>query len=194
MIDDEAESLPQAHSNPSTSVLIASCGTEGVGPSNLIQLRFRYSRVGRKKGSTTKVDADGEDCVMSLDENDEASATKNENTEEETETDSPPPKRYELFMLDNFETPGRTFGDGSNTRWTDLHNNYYTNYDQHFYSCDNAYTNNYGDLFILTKVANTNIIGFDEVTKKSVRYMNHFHSAMIQVLDKFCYAGGVMEA
>ena len=50
-------------------------------------------------------------CVISLDENDEASATKNENTKEETETDSPPPKRYELVMSDKFEAPVRTFWD-----------------------------------------------------------------------------------
>ena len=41
------------------------------------------------------VGADVEDCVISLDENNKASATKNENTEEETENDSPTPKIYE---------------------------------------------------------------------------------------------------
>ena len=150
MIDDEADSLPQADSNPSTSVLIASCGPERVGPSNLIQLRFRYSRVGRKKGSTTKVDADGEDFVMSLDENNEASATKNENTEEETETYSHTPKRYELVISDEFEAPGHTFGYSSYLCWTPIHNNYHTNNTQHFYSRDNSYTKNDVEMVILT--------------------------------------------
>ena len=85
-----------------------------------------------------KFGADSEDCVISLDENDESSATKNENTEEETETDSPPPKRYELFMSDKFEALGHTFVDGSDSCWNALHNKDYTNDAQHFHSHDNA--------------------------------------------------------
>ena len=54
--------------NPLTSALIASCGSEGGRPRNLIRLRFRSSRFGRKKWSTAKVGADSEDCVISLDE------------------------------------------------------------------------------------------------------------------------------
>ena len=152
---------------PLASDRSASFGTEGGGPRNLIRLRFRSSQVGRKKCLTKKVGSDGEYCVISLDEKDESSATNNENTEVETETDYPPPKRYELVMLEKFEAPGRTLRYGSDPHWTALHNNYYTNDAYHFYSHDNSYTDNYGELVILTKAANTDIIGFEEVTKKA---------------------------
>ena len=70
-------------------------------------------------------------------------------------------------MSDEFGSPGPTFRDGSDPRWTDLHNNIYTNNTQHFYSCDNDYTKNDGDLVILTEAADNDIIGFDEDTKKA---------------------------
>ena len=70
-------------------------------------------------------------------------------------------------MSDEFEAPGRNFGDGSNPHWTDLHKNDYTKDAHRFYSRDNDYTKNYGDLVILNKAANTGIIGFDKVTKKA---------------------------
>ena len=46
----------------------ASCGPEGGSPRNLIRLRFRSSKLGRKKYLTTKVGADVEDFFISLDE------------------------------------------------------------------------------------------------------------------------------
>ena len=64
-------------------------------------------------------------------------------------------------MSDKFEAPGRNFGDGYNIHWTEIHKNDYTNNAQQFYSSDNYYTNNDGDLVILTQAANTGIIGFD---------------------------------
>ena len=83
------------------------------------------------------------------------------------------PNIYELFMSYKFQAPGRTFRNGSYPRWTSLNKNDYTNEDQHFYSHDNAYTNNDGELYILTKASNTDIIAFDEVTKKNVRATKH---------------------
>ena len=78
-------------------------------------------------------------------------------------------------MSDEFEFPGRTFGEGPNTRLTCFNKNYYTNEAQHLYSCDNSYTKNDGELVILTRAANTNIIGFDKVTKKAfVIQSNYF--------------------
>ena len=70
-------------------------------------------------------------------------------------------------MSDNFEAPGRTFGGGYNPRWTALHKNHYTNDAQHFYFRDNTYTKNYDKLVILAKAADTDIVGFDKVTKKA---------------------------
>ena len=115
---------------------------------------------------TTKVGAESEYCIISLNENDEASDTKNENMEEETETNSLPPKRYKLVVSDYFEAPVHTFRDGSDPCWNPLHNSDYTTYTQHLYCCDNVYINNDGKLAILAEAANNDIIGFDKVTKK----------------------------
>ena len=73
-------------------------------------------------------------------------------------------------MSDEFEFPGRTFGDGPNTRLTCFNKNYYTNEAQHLYSRENPYTKNDGELVILTKASDTKIIGFDKVTKKTFLY------------------------
>ena len=70
-------------------------------------------------------------------------------------------------MPDEFESPGRTFRDGSDTCWTALHKNDYTKEAQKLYSRDNNFTNNDGELIILTEVADTDIIGFEEVTNQA---------------------------
>mmetsp|Transcript_41752 Transcript_41752/g.77239 ORF Transcript_41752/g.77239 Transcript_41752/m.77239 type:complete len:657 (-) Transcript_41752:751-2721(-) len=104
------------------------------------------------------------------------------------------PREYKLVMSDEFNTPGRTFEDGSDPKWTSIHKNDYTNDAQHFYSRENAYTDGNGDLVIKTEAKDTEFIGFDDVHGKEVHATKHFRSAMVQSWNKFCFTGGVIEA
>ena len=92
---------------------------------------------------------------------------------------TPPPKIYELVMSEKFETPGCTFGEVSNHRWTDLYKNGYTIDANHFYYRGNAYTKNDDELVILTKIDNTDLIEFDEFIRKRFCETNHFRSTTI---------------
>mmetsp|Transcript_5567 Transcript_5567/g.13916 ORF Transcript_5567/g.13916 Transcript_5567/m.13916 type:complete len:703 (-) Transcript_5567:494-2602(-) len=114
-----------------------------------------------------------------------------------TTTTSPPthPERvYDLVFSDEFNTPHRTFADGSDPRWTALDKNDYTNDAQHYYSSSNARTDENGHLVIKTEAADTTIVGFNDVTFEKERIQKHFTSAMLQSWNKFCFAGGIMEA
>lgn len=113
-----------------------------------------------------------------------------------TTTASPtkPKRRYDLVFSDEFNTPHRTFHDGSDPRWTALDKNDYTNDAQHYYSPDNAYTDNNGHLIIKSEAADTTIVGFNDVQFKNERITKHFKSAMLQSWNKFCFTGGIMEA
>ena len=57
-------------------------------------------------------------------------------------------KTFQLVFSDEFNTPGRTFEDGSDPRWTALDKNDYTNDALHYYSPQNAITNDKGELVI----------------------------------------------
>jgi len=104
------------------------------------------------------------------------------------------PRTYDLVFSDEFNTPHRTFHDGHDPRWTSLEKNDYTNDAQHYYSANNARTDEEGNLVIYTESSNTDIVGFNDVKHKNERVTKHFKSAMLQSWDKFCFAGGVVEA
>ena len=101
---------------------------------------------------------------------------------------------YSLVFSDEFNTPHRSFKDGSDPRWTALDKNDYTNDAQHYYSSDNAYTDTHGNLVIKSEAADTTIVGFNDVQHKKEQVTKHFKSAMLQSWNKFCFTGGVVEA
>ena len=105
----------------------------------------------------------------------------------------PPPRTYELVFSDEFNTDHRSFNDGHDPRWTALEKNDYTNDAQHYYAASHAYTQK-GNLVIKTEAADTDIIGFNDVTGKKEQVTKHFKSAMIQSWNKFCFTGGILEA
>lgn len=102
--------------------------------------------------------------------------------------------KYILVMSDEFNVPNRNFTDGSDPKWTALNKNDYTNDALHFYSHDNVQTNDKGELTITTKIQDTQVEGFDDVTLKNTRLNKHFTSGMLQSWNKFCYTGGILEA
>ena len=111
-----------------------------------------------------------------------------------TPAPTPKPRIYDLVFSDEFNTPHRTFGDGSDPRWTALEKNDYTNDAQHYYSVDNAYTDTEGNLVIKSEAKDTPVVGFNDVTREKEQVTKHFKSAMLQSWNKFCFTGGVMEA
>jgi len=106
----------------------------------------------------------------------------------------PPVERtYDLVFSDEFNTPGRTFHDGEDPKWTAMEKNDYTNDAQHYYAASNVYTNDDGELVIKTEAADTEIIGYSDVKKKKIHDIKHFRSAMLQGWNKFCFTGGIVE-
>jgi len=101
---------------------------------------------------------------------------------------------YKLVFSDEFNTPGRTFGDGNDPRWTALDKNDYTNNALHYYSPANAFTNEDGELIVKTEAADTEVIGYNDVKRKKEHVTKHFKSAMLQSWNKFCFTGGIVEA
>ena len=101
---------------------------------------------------------------------------------------------FELVMSDEFNVPGRTFGDGSDPKWTALDKNDYTNDALHYYSSDNARTDENGDLIIKTEAKDTSVVGFNDVKGVKEVTKKHFKSAVLQTWNKFCFTGGIIEA
>lgn len=104
------------------------------------------------------------------------------------------PGKFHLVFSDEFNTPGRTFEDGNDPRWTALEKNDYTNDALHYYSNQNAVVDNDGNLVIRTEASDTDVLGFDDVKRKNTRVTKHFKSAMLQTWNKFCFTGGIIEA
>ena len=105
-----------------------------------------------------------------------------------------PERTFELVFSDEFNTPFRNFRDGSDPRWTALDKNDYTNDALHYYTPENAWTNEDGHLVIRSMAQDTEIVGFDDVKLKKTKVTKHFRSAMLQTWNKFCFTGGIMEA
>ena len=97
-------------------------------------------------------------------------------------------------MSDEFNIPGRTFSDGDDPMWTSIDKNDYTNEALHYYSPDNTYTNDQGQLVVRTTADDTVVVGQDDVNKKKKRVTKHFKSSMMQSWNKFCFTGGIIEA
>jgi len=99
---------------------------------------------------------------------------------------------YKLVFSDEFETEGRSFADGEDTRWTALDKNDYTNDALHYYRSENAITTN-GVLNITTNLKDNDYKAFNEDTKKFYLDTKHVQSAMLQGWNKFCMTGGIVE-
>ncbi|VEU45172.1 unnamed protein product [Pseudo-nitzschia multistriata] len=105
------------------------------------------------------------------------------------------PDSHELVFSEEFNVPGRHFGDGNDPRWTALEKNDYTNDALHYYAASNAVTDENGELIITTEAVDTDIITQDDDhPKKKIRKTKHFKSAMLQTWNKFCFTGGIVEA
>lgn len=122
-------------------------------------------------------------------------STSSPESEKQSPTKQATDSTYELVFSEEFNVPGRTFGDGSDPRWTALEKNDYTNDALHYYSAANAATNEDGELVITTEAVDTDILGQnDEDPKKKLHEKKHFRSAMLQSWNKFCFTGGIVEA
>jgi len=105
------------------------------------------------------------------------------------------PGSHQLVFSEEFNVPGRSFGDGKDPRWTALEKNDYTNDALHYYSTDNAVTNEDGELVITTEAVDVNIVTqVEDKPKEKMRKTKHFKSAMLQSWNKFCFTGGIIEA
>ena len=101
---------------------------------------------------------------------------------------------FKLVMSDEFNVPGRSFEDGVDPKWTALNKNDYTNDALHYYSPDNVWTDDNGDLVIIAQANDTHLVGFNDVKGVKERTTKHFKSAMLQSWNKFCFTGGIIEA
>ena len=104
------------------------------------------------------------------------------------------PNAFHLVFSDEFNIPFRTFEDGVDPKWTALEKNDYTNDALHYYSAQNAVTNEEGQLVITTEAVDTEVVGYDDVKRKKTHVTKHFRSAMLQSWNKFCFTGGIIEA
>mmetsp|Transcript_25162 Transcript_25162/g.30990 ORF Transcript_25162/g.30990 Transcript_25162/m.30990 type:complete len:610 (+) Transcript_25162:178-2007(+) len=101
-------------------------------------------------------------------------------------------REYQLVFSDEFETDGRSFSDGEDSRWTAIDKNDYTNDALHYYKSENARTTN-GVLNITTELKKNQYKAFNEKTKKYYSDTKHVQSAMVQGWNKFCMTGGIVE-
>jgi beta-glucan synthesis-associated protein KRE6 len=100
---------------------------------------------------------------------------------------------YELVFSDEFNTEGRQFHDGKDSRWTAMDKNDYTNFALHYYKADLAKTSN-GFLNISTIIEDISfsIPGPVGTNTKSSKTKN-YQSGMINGWNKFCFTGGMVE-
>mmetsp|Transcript_31418 Transcript_31418/g.34785 ORF Transcript_31418/g.34785 Transcript_31418/m.34785 type:complete len:647 (+) Transcript_31418:99-2039(+) len=117
----------------------------------------------------------------------------NEPTQSPTMTPTDRSRQFEIVFSDEFNTPGRSFEDGKDPRWTALNKNDYTNDALHYYNSNNVKTNKQGELVIRSEAVDTEVIGFDDVKLKHTHVTKHFRSGMIQSWNKFCFTGGIVE-
>lgn len=122
-----------------------------------------------------------------------SSAPSEEPSSSPTSTPTMGERTFELVFSDEFNTPGRSFDDGTDPRWTALDKNDYTNDAIHYYSPKQVKTNDKGEFVITTIAADTDVIGFDDVKRKNTHVTKHFRSGMVQSWNKFCFTGGIIE-
>jgi len=105
---------------------------------------------------------------------------------------------YELVMSDEFNVPGRSFGDGDDPTWTALDK---SDDDSsaagggslQFYNSSTVSTTDDGLLEIRSKVEKTEWEQIDPIKNKRKTVTKHFSSGMVQSWNKFCFTGGIIE-
>ncbi len=92
-------------------------------------------------------------------------------------------KNFKLVMSDEFNTPGRSFGDGDDPIWTALHKNDYTNSALHFYSKDRVTTTEDGFLKISTTNEDVNVPYWDDKSRSVKRLKKNYASGYDGIED-----------
>lgn len=91
----------------------------------------------------------------------------------------------ELVMSDEFDTPGRTFANGADPKWTALERADDTNGGQVYYSPDNAET--------VVDEAGVGALRITTSRLAAPRAGKPLQSAQLQGWNKFCFTGGAVE-
>ncbi len=99
-------------------------------------------------------------------------------------------KNFKLVMSDEFNAPGRSFGDGDDPIWTAMHRNDYTNAALHFYSKDHVTTEN-GFLKILTTNEDVNVPYWNDESR-SVKYMKKTYASGYDGRDEFLFLPSIV--
>ena len=100
--------------------------------------------------------------------------------------------RYDLVFSDEFETPGRSFADGNDPRWTSINKNDYTNDALQYYR-DQLVGTSKGKLNITTIVQDIHFVAKNDEKESYEKMTKNYQSGMIQGWNKFCFTGGIVE-
>jgi beta-glucan synthesis-associated protein KRE6 len=99
-------------------------------------------------------------------------------------------------MLDEFNTPNRTFKDGHDPVWTALDKSDDDSSSagggsQQFYNSSFVTTTKDGMLKIATQIGKTEWVRYDHVKKEWKQEHAFYKSGMMQSWENFCFTGGI---
>lgn len=97
-----------------------------------------------------------------------------------------------LVFSDEFNDPGRSFGDGSDTRWTAEDRPAVVNAALHYYNSSKAITTDDGAMALQTTREDSNWVEYDS-TGREFYFQRDYQSAMVTTWNKFCFTSGVIE-
>lgn len=100
-------------------------------------------------------------------------------------------RRLSLVFSDEFVDDGRSFRDGSDTRWTAEDRPATTNAALHYYNSSKVTTRS-GNLIIETTSEDAAWIEHDE-TGKEYSFTRDYQSGMLTTWNKFCFTSGMVE-
>jgi callose synthase len=99
---------------------------------------------------------------------------------------------YKLIFSDEFNDPGRQFGNGNDAKWTALEVGDTSNQGAAFYLPGQAsITDDLGESSLLILTENVSHTGDSPTGEKNIKMP--FRSAMLQSWNKFCFTGGIVE-
>lgn len=97
-----------------------------------------------------------------------------------------------LVFSDEFEDDGRSFQDGSDTRWTAEDRPGTTNAALHYYNSSHVTTAD-GKLVIQTTREDSNWVEHDRETGEQYYFNRDYQSGMATTWNKFCFTSGMIE-
>ena len=97
-----------------------------------------------------------------------------------------------LVFSDEFNDPGRSFGDGSDARWTAEDRPAVVNAALQYYNSSYVGTTDDGKMAIQTARQDANWVEFD-YTGREFQFQRDYQSAMVSTWNKFCFTSGVIE-